>query len=177
MTPARFRTTGIRLVAPTSASDLDLVRDLDGRAPSTLRPDDAHDRKGEPAATCSAPPSDSGLLADAKSMVVRAAWADFIRTAIRNQLAVHADTVEQIVARKMLVLGLEDITRARLEAAAAAGEQLHIQVLGLVTIAPDVPPELARATIGSLQVIMGKHDIDPTGCTSRASPQAARWRP
>jgi hypothetical protein len=30
---------------------------------------------------------------------------------------------------------------------------LHIQVLGLLVIAPDVAPELARDTIASLQVL------------------------
>lgn len=82
---------------------------------------------------------------------------DFIRTAIRNQLTVHADIVRQTVARKMLVLGIEQITRGRLEAAAAAGEQLHIQVLGLLRIADDVPPDLARATIASVKVLGAFH--------------------
>ena len=34
-----------------------------------------------------------------------------------------------------------------------AGEMLHIQVLGLAIIAPDVSPELARATIASIEVL------------------------
>jgi Arc/MetJ-type ribon-helix-helix transcriptional regulator len=82
---------------------------------------------------------------------------DFIRTAIRNQLSSHADIVKQTVARKTLSLGLEHVSRERLEAARAAGETLHIQVLGLVTIAHDVPPELARATIGSIYVLGAFH--------------------
>ena len=32
---------------------------------------------------------------------------DMIRTAIRNQLAVHTEAVKQTVARKILVLGLQ----------------------------------------------------------------------
>lgn len=82
---------------------------------------------------------------------------DFIRTAIRNQLAIHADIVKQTVARKTLVLGIEQITRERLEAAAAAGEQLHIQVLGLLRIADDVLPDLARVTIASVKVLGAFH--------------------
>ncbi len=82
---------------------------------------------------------------------------DFIRTAIRNQLASHADTVKQTVAQKMLALGLEHLSKERLEGAVAAGEQLQIQVLGLVTVASDVSPELARAAIASLQVLGAFH--------------------
>jgi Arc/MetJ-type ribon-helix-helix transcriptional regulator len=78
---------------------------------------------------------------------------DFIRTAIRNQLAAHADVVRQTVARKTLVLGLQEYTRRDLETIRAAGETLQIQVLGLAIIADDVPPELARATIDSVAVL------------------------
>lgn len=78
---------------------------------------------------------------------------DFIRTAIRNQLATHAEVVKQTVARKTLVLGLQQYTRRDLEAVQAAGEKLQIHVLGLAVIAHDVSPELARATIDSLVVL------------------------
>lgn len=80
---------------------------------------------------------------------------DFIRTAIRNQLATHAETVKQTVARKTLVLGLQHYTRRDLEAVQAAGQKLQIQALGLVSIADDVSPELARATIDSIIVLGG----------------------
>jgi Arc/MetJ-type ribon-helix-helix transcriptional regulator len=82
---------------------------------------------------------------------------DFIRTAIRSQLAGHADTLRQTVARKTLVLGLQDYSRQDLEALRAAGERLQIRVLGLVRIASDVPPELARATIESVSVLGAFH--------------------
>jgi Arc/MetJ-type ribon-helix-helix transcriptional regulator len=41
---------------------------------------------------------------------------DLIRTAIRNQLATHADVVKQTVARKSLVLGMQHYSKADLEA-------------------------------------------------------------
>lgn len=85
---------------------------------------------------------------------------DFIRTAIRNQIATHADVVKQTVARKTLVLGLHHYTRHDLEALRASGETLQIQVLGLVSIADDVPPELARATIDTL-VVLGALQASP----------------
>jgi len=82
---------------------------------------------------------------------------DFIRTAIRNQLERHADVVKQSVSRQRLDLGLRHYTRDDLEAARAAGQMLHIQVLGLASIAPDVTPELARATIASIAVLGALH--------------------
>ena len=78
---------------------------------------------------------------------------DFIRTAIRNQLERHADVVKQSTARKSLDLGLRHYSREDLEAARGAGQMLHINVLGLATIAKDVTPELARATIASVSVL------------------------
>ena len=78
---------------------------------------------------------------------------DFIRTAIRNQLAVTASAVDQTVARRTLVLGTETWTRARLEEERAAGRRVRIRVLGLAVIADDVPPELALATIESVEVL------------------------
>ncbi len=82
---------------------------------------------------------------------------DFIRTAIRNQIERHADALKQSVARKTLDLGLRYITRLDLEAALGRGEILHIKVLGLASIAPDVTPELARAAIGTITVLGALH--------------------
>jgi Arc/MetJ-type ribon-helix-helix transcriptional regulator len=82
---------------------------------------------------------------------------DFIRTAIRYQLERHADVVKQSTARKSLELGLRSFSRQDLEAARQAGEMLHINVLGLATIAQDVTPDLARATIASISVLGALH--------------------
>ena len=82
---------------------------------------------------------------------------DLIRTAIRNQLAIHADVVRETAARKTFVLGLQHYTRRDLEAVEAAGQKLQIQVLGLASIADDVTPELARATIDSVVVLGALH--------------------
>ncbi len=82
---------------------------------------------------------------------------DFIRTAIRNQLERHQDAVRKSVARHQLDLGLRQYTREDLEAVQAAGEVLHIQVLGLASIAQDVTPELARQTIASIHVLGALH--------------------
>jgi Arc/MetJ-type ribon-helix-helix transcriptional regulator len=78
---------------------------------------------------------------------------DFIRTAIRNQLTTHAGEVRQTVARKTLVLGLQDYTRRDLESVREAGETLEIKVLGLASIDDNVDPELALQTIESINVL------------------------
>jgi hypothetical protein len=73
--------------------------------------------------------------------------------AIRNQLTSHSEAVSRSIDRHMLELGLRDFSVADLEAARTAGEKLHVKVVGLVRIAPDVTPELALETIGSLTVL------------------------
>jgi Arc/MetJ-type ribon-helix-helix transcriptional regulator len=78
---------------------------------------------------------------------------DFIRTSIRNQLASHADAAKQSIVRHSLELGLRHYSREDLEAVKAARGKLRIQVVGLATIAEDVTPELARATIESITVL------------------------
>ena len=79
--------------------------------------------------------------------------SDLIRTALRNQIALHADTVKQTVARRTLMVGLQHYGRADLERVVAEGRRLEVQVVGLARIADDVTPELARAAIASVTVL------------------------
>ena len=97
--------------------------------------------------------------------------SDFIRTAIRNQLTRHADAVQQVVARKMLVLGLQHFSAEDLRRVQAAHQTLQIRVLGLATIAADVTPELALATIDSIEVL-GALQASP----AVKAALAGRWR-
>jgi Arc/MetJ-type ribon-helix-helix transcriptional regulator len=78
---------------------------------------------------------------------------DFIRAAIRAQLATQAQTIEHTVARRTLVLGIQQFSRADLERVRAAGETVRIRVLGLAVIADDVSPELALQTIAEIEVL------------------------
>ncbi|MEJ2735817.1 MAG: CopG family transcriptional regulator [Anaerolineae bacterium] len=78
--------------------------------------------------------------------------SDLIRTAIRNQLDRHADVLKETVVRKQIVVGVLVCTRSDLEKKQAAGEQLAINVVGMVRIGKDVTPELARDVIQSLHV-------------------------
>jgi len=78
---------------------------------------------------------------------------DFIRTAIRTQLASREAAINQTVARRTMVLGTRHYSRRELEEVRAAGQTVQIRVLGLATIAEDVPADLALATIESVEVL------------------------
>jgi Arc/MetJ-type ribon-helix-helix transcriptional regulator len=78
---------------------------------------------------------------------------DFIRTAIRSQLTTSGEAITQTVARKTLVLGTIHYIRSDLEELRGAGRRVHLRVLGLASIAADVTPELALATITSVDVL------------------------
>ena len=78
---------------------------------------------------------------------------DFIRTAIRRQLESRATAVADTVARRTLVLGTRHLSRSELEQHRDAGQRIELRVLGLATIADDVDPELALATIAAVEVL------------------------
>ena len=78
---------------------------------------------------------------------------DFVRTAIRRQLESRSDAVERTVSRRELVLGIEHYGRDALEQLRDSGRMVELRVLGLATIADDVPPELAVATIARVEVL------------------------
>lgn len=79
--------------------------------------------------------------------------SDFIRTAIRSQLDSHRDVVARSIERHTMDLGLREYSRAELQALRDKGEVLHVKVVGLARFAPDIPPDLVRATIGSISVM------------------------
>ncbi len=78
---------------------------------------------------------------------------DFIRTAIRRQLETRSGTVDSTVARRELTLGSEHLNRQALEELRDAGQMVELRVLGLASIADDVSPELALATIAAVEVL------------------------
>lgn len=86
--------------------------------------------------------------------------SDLIRTAIRNQLTIHASVVTQVVSRRSLTLGLRQLSRAELEELQRRGESIDLRVVGLARIAHDVSAALARATISSVN-ILGAFDASP----------------
>ncbi len=77
---------------------------------------------------------------------------DFIRTAIRNQLSTHREGVKQSISRKSMAIGVIGYNRKALEAARANGEKMNIRVVGMLVLELDIPPDLAREVIESVQV-------------------------
>src|SRR5258708_33816365 len=65
---------------------------------------------------------------------------DFIRTAIRTQLATHVEVVKRTVARKMPVLGVQHYTRHDLGAVRVAGENSRRNVIGAGRTGEGVAP-------------------------------------
>lgn len=78
---------------------------------------------------------------------------DFIRTAIRRQLESRSSAVESTVARRALVLGSAHYDRRDLEALRDSGQMVELRVLGMASIADDVSPDLAVATIAAVEVL------------------------
>jgi Arc/MetJ-type ribon-helix-helix transcriptional regulator len=78
---------------------------------------------------------------------------DFIRTAIRRQLETRSNALDRSVKRRELTLGAEYYSRHDLERLREAGRTVVVRVLGLATIADDVSPELALATIAAVEVL------------------------
>src|SRR3954464_7548472 len=78
---------------------------------------------------------------------------DFIRTAIRRQLESRATAVDDTVARRTLTLGSRHVSRRELEELRDSGRTIELRVLGLATVADDVPAELALATITAVEVL------------------------
>ena len=78
---------------------------------------------------------------------------DFIRTAIRRQLETRSGAVDESLTRRTLALGTRHVSRRELEELQSAGRTTELRVLGLATIDDDVSPELALATISSVEVL------------------------
>lgn len=79
--------------------------------------------------------------------------SDFVRAALRNQLARHDDALKQTVSRRALVLGLQHFSKAELERSVKAKQRLDVRVVGLARIADDVPASLAKAAFESITVL------------------------
>ena len=82
---------------------------------------------------------------------------DFIRTAVRNELARHDELSRQVKRREAPVLGIRHLTKAELEDIRDAGEALDLRVLGLLSIDDAVDAELACASIRSLSILGAFH--------------------
>ncbi len=79
--------------------------------------------------------------------------AEFIRSAIQNQLAKHGEVVREATTRNAYLMGALSYGREALEEERREGRRLKLNMLGYLSIDDDVTPELAKATIESLKVL------------------------
>ncbi len=77
---------------------------------------------------------------------------DFVKDAVRRTLDTHETEVREKVARTSAATGIVFLDRRDLEAARRKGQQLDLSIIGLLSFAADVTPDLADETIRSLRV-------------------------
>jgi Arc/MetJ-type ribon-helix-helix transcriptional regulator len=78
--------------------------------------------------------------------------ADFVRTAIRNQLERQKTTVDSITTRKSMVIGTLSYNRHELEQKRDENEMINVKVIGMFILTDDVTAQLALDTIQSVTV-------------------------
>lgn len=78
--------------------------------------------------------------------------ADFIRTAIRGQLEKHNLELQQTITRYSYVVGVLGFNAADFERYKARGEKVKIVAVGVLRLANDITPELAREVVETVQV-------------------------
>jgi len=81
-----------------------------------------------------------------------ASRADFIRTAIRNQLERQKTAVDSISMRKSMVIGTLSFNRKELEKKQSKNEKINVKVIGIFILTDDVTPDLALDTIQSVTI-------------------------
>ena len=78
--------------------------------------------------------------------------ADFIRTAIRNQLERQSSAVDSIKTRKSMVIGTQVYTNRDLMVKKDNNEMVNIKVVGMLILTDDITPQLALDTIQSITI-------------------------
>jgi len=77
---------------------------------------------------------------------------DFIRTGIRNLLDKHTLEIQQSVTRHSYGIGIFGYTRKELEQLRAKKQRIKFSVVGMLSLAEDIPVDLADAVVESVQV-------------------------
>lgn len=81
-----------------------------------------------------------------------ASRADFVRTAIRNQLERQRSAVDSITTRKSMVIGTLSYNHHELDQKREDNEMINVKVIGMFILTDDVTPQLALDTIQSVTV-------------------------
>ena len=77
---------------------------------------------------------------------------DFIRAAIRNQVDKHKLEIQDTITRTSSAIGVLVYDASDLEKRKAKNERLNINIVGMLVLAKDITPELAREVIQSIKV-------------------------
>ena len=78
--------------------------------------------------------------------------ADFLRTAIRNEIAQHRTHIDNITTTKNIFVGVVNITTDTLADYYRQGKMMDINGVGLININPGVTVDMAEKTIASIKV-------------------------
>lgn len=78
---------------------------------------------------------------------------DFIRAAIRTHLDKHDTAMKQVINHKNYVVGILMYSASDLQKHIDKGEKMNIYVVGMLNLAKDITPELARQAISSIKVL------------------------
>jgi Arc/MetJ-type ribon-helix-helix transcriptional regulator len=79
--------------------------------------------------------------------------SDFLRTAIRSLMATHSTQVDNVVTRRSMVVGVVFYNERSLAKMLEKGEQLEINVVGVMHLADDVTPDLALRVIRRIKYL------------------------
>ena len=77
---------------------------------------------------------------------------DFIKSAVRNQLAKHEEVIANKVKRDQSVIGALIYNRQDLEKYKANNEKLVLKAIGLIVFSKDIDETLIRETIESISI-------------------------
>jgi len=78
---------------------------------------------------------------------------DFIRTAIRNQLDKHHLEIQQSVSRNEYLIGVLVYSRSDMERFKAKDQKINIKMIGMLSLAADIPADLALEVIETVKVL------------------------
>ena len=77
---------------------------------------------------------------------------DFIRNSIRTKLQSYENSINEIVTRKSMAMGIIAYSKSDLIKRRDKGEMMDISIVGMLIFMGDITPELALETINSINV-------------------------
>lgn len=78
---------------------------------------------------------------------------DFVKTAVRNQLARHSDEIQNTITKKNFAVGIQHISKNYLESCLLKNQKVELKVIGKLILDDKITPELAVNAIKSIQIL------------------------